>query len=182
MEFTPSPKLIKIYWLYSLWFFIPLAILSVLAYALGDVIVSLIMLALIIGTFIFLVIWIPRFYSSIRFKLEQDYAYARYGVWWIREKRVPYNLISKLSLRQGPIQRYFKLANLDIFTPATGVERAELSFFQLDYDHAVRVHDTLRAKIGILTTQERRVIEKDILEELRRIRSILEELAEHMSK
>ncbi len=96
----------------------------------------------------------------------------------MKEKRVPYNLISEVRLRQGPLQRRLRLCDVDVFTPATGVTVPELTCFQLDFDVGVRVMEEIRRRAGILTSRERRVIEEEMLEELRRIRGLLEKLLE----
>lgn len=177
-EFKSSPKITVIYWLYSLGYFAPMiAVSAIIGYfniyagilfAIGLVVVPLVILAM----------WIPRFYRSIIFKLEEDHAYAKYGVWWVKEKRVPYNLVSEVRVRQGPLQRSLKLANVDVYTPAQGTLRPELTFFQIDANLASEIASNVRRKVGILSSKERRVIEEEILEELKKIRSILEELRE----
>ncbi len=174
VEFRPSPTLVRMYWMYSLWYFIPAAVCSGLL-ALVSVLASLAAFALLVVVpAAFLAYWIPRFYRSITFKLEGDHAYAKYGVWWVKEKRVPYNLVSEVRLRQGPLQRSYGLACVDVFTPATGVQRPELTFFQLDASKASQVASELRARAGILSSRERRVIEEEILAELKAIRELLE--------
>ena len=181
VEFKPSPKLIKIYWAYSLWYFVPTSISCALL-ALVSVpatIVSLILLVVIPA--VFLAYWIPRFYGSITFRLEADHAYAKYGVWWVKEKRVPYNLVSEVRLRHGPLQRSWGLACVDVFTPATGTMKPELTFFQLGGAEAERIASELRARVGILTSKERRVIEEEILAELRAIREFLESVLKKRS-
>ncbi len=175
MEFKPSPKLTKIYWAYSLWYFIPTAACCVLI-ALVNVwasIASLVSLVVIPAAFI--AYWVPKFYRSVVFKLEKDHAYARFGVWWVKEKRVPYNLVSEVKLRHGPLQRSWGLACVDVFTPATGTTKPELTFFQLSAEEAERIASELRARVGILSSKERRVIEEEILAELKAIRNLLEE-------
>ena len=160
--------------MYSLWYFIPAALCSVLL-ALVSVWASLTAFAILVAVpAAFLAYWIPRFYRSVTFRLERDHAYARYGVWWVKEKRVPYNLVSEVRLRQGPLQRSWGLACVDVFTPATGVQRPELTFFQLDANEASRVASELRARVGILTSRERRVLEEEMLAELKAIRELLE--------
>ena len=124
---------------------------------------------------IIIAIWIPKFYESIIFKIEEDHVYARFGVWWRKEKRVPYNLVSEVRLRQGPLQRKLGLVNIDVFTPATGAMKPEVTLFQLPKDLGVEKLSLLRKKVGILSSRERRVIEEEILEELKTIRKILEE-------
>lgn len=175
VAFRPSPKLTKIYWAYSLWYFIPMTVCCALIVLVNvwASIVSLILLVAIPAAF--LAYWIPRFYESIVFRLEKDHAYARFGVWWVKEKRVPYNLVSEVRLRHGPLQRSWGLACVDVFTPATGTMKPELTFFQLSADDAERIASELRARVGILSSKERRVIEEEILEELKAVRKLLEE-------
>jgi len=166
---------VKIYWLYYLWYLVP-AVITVAVVSAYSALAGLVLAVtcIVIPTAV-IAIWIPRFYNSISFKLEKDHAYARYGVWWVKEKRVPYNLVAEVRLRQGPVQRKLGLACVDLYTPATGTTRPELTFFQLDYSEAVSVAEEARRRVGILTSRERRIIEEEILSELRRIRSILEE-------
>lgn len=178
MEFRPSPKLTKIYWAYSSWYFIPTAACCALI-ALVNAwasIASFILLVVIPAAFI--AYWVPKFYRSVVFKLEKDHAYARYGVWWVKEKRVPYNLVSEVRLRHGPLQRSWGLACVDVFTPATGAMKPELTFFQLSAEEAERIASELRARVGILSSKERRVIEEEILAELKAVRKLLESLVE----
>jgi len=175
IEFKPSPKLTKIYWAYSLWYFIPTAACCALI-ALVNVWASVISLILLIAIpAAFLAYWIPKFYGSVVFRLEKDHAYARFGVWWVKEKRVPYNLVSEVRLRHGPLQRSWGLACVDVFTPATGAMKPELTFFQLSADDAEKIASELRARVGILSSKERRVIEEEILAELKAVRKLLEE-------
>lgn len=86
-----------------------------------NVLVGLILaIACIIVPLMIIAIWVPRFYESVIFRIEDDHVYARFGVWWKKEKRVSYNLVSEVRLRQRPLQRKLRLVNIDVFTPATG--------------------------------------------------------------
>ena len=67
------------------------------------------------------------------------------------------------------------MVNIDVFTPATGALRPEITLFQLHRDIGLEKISILRRKVGILSSRERRVIEEEILKELRTIRKILEE-------
>ena len=176
IEFRPSPKLVRIYWMYSLWYFIP-AVISYSLVALVNVLLSVVLLVILVALPVaFLAYWIPRYYRSITFKLEKDHAYARFGVWWVKEKRVPYNLVSEVRLRHGPLQRSLGLACVDVYTPATGTVKPELTFFQLSSDEAEKIASELRFRVGILSSKERRVIEEEILNELKAVRKLLESL------
>ncbi|RLG83240.1 MAG: hypothetical protein DRO18_08070 [Thermoprotei archaeon] len=176
IEFRPSPKLVRIYWMYSLWYFIP-AVISYSLVALANVLLSIILLIVLAALpAAFLAYWIPKYYRSITFKLERDHAYAKFGVWWVREKRVHYNLVSEVRLRHGPLQRSWGLACIDVYTPATGSKKPELAFFQLSNDEAEKIASELRFRVGILSSKERRVIEEKILNELKAIRKLLESI------
>jgi len=181
-SFKPSPTLAKIYWIYSLSYFIPAAAcFAVVTYY--DVLAGAILYAtLIAAPAALLAYWIPRFYRSVRFSLEKDHAYAEFGVWWVKKKRVPYNLVSEVRVRQGPLQRSLGLACVDVYTPATGVTRPELTFFQLGAAEAEEIASELRMRVGILSSRERKVIEEEMLAELRAIRRTLEELAKRVAR
>ncbi len=174
-EFKPSPKLKSIYWLYSLLYLIPATVIGLVLLFLNIWVDLAFLLVLVIAPVVVLAVWIPRFYDSVLFKVEEDHVYARFGVWWKKEKRVPYNLVSEVRLRQGPLQRRLRLVNIDVFTPATGAMKLELTLFQLDQDVGKEKLLLLRRRVGILSSKERRIIEEEILEELRKIRRILEE-------
>lgn len=58
--------------------------------------------------------------------------------------RVLYNLVSEARLRRGPLQRFPGLARVDIYTPATGAVRPELTSFQLDSNEVERIASELR--------------------------------------
>ncbi|MCD6428403.1 MAG: hypothetical protein J7L12_02160 [Desulfurococcales archaeon] len=80
VEFKPSPRLKLIYWLYSLLYFIPvlavcvaIPIYSILAGVLVGLTCGAIPLAVI-------AIWLPRFYESAVFRIEEDHLYAKSGV------------------------------------------------------------------------------------------------------
>lgn len=199
-ELKPSPKMKTLYWLYSLWYFIPV-LLAILVR--GYIIIEPVLArshyrftrevveALVTNVFIPIVIlvvipailygvWVSLYYRSIVFRVEEDHVYGRKGVWWVKEKRVPYNLVSEVRFRQGPVQRRLGLANIDVFTPATGVQRPELSLFQIEASQAQELLSLLRLKTGILSSRERRVIEEEILKELKEIRKILEEMLDKL--
>ena len=175
VEFRPSPKLKLIYWLYSLMYFIPMLAVCVTISVFNVLAGAIVGLTCVVAPLTVVAIWLPCFYESVVFRIEEDHLYAKYGVWWRKEKRVPYNLVSEVRLRQGPLQRRLGLANVDVFTPAQGTVRPEITLFQLPYELGLEKLSLLRRKVGILTSRERKVVEEEILEEIRKIRKLLEE-------
>jgi len=165
-----------IYGIYLLRGILPLIIASLILLILKVPIVPLILLIPLLCIAMFIAYWINKFYETIVFSIEDKYAYAKFGIWRKREKRVPYHLVSEVRLRQGSLQRRLSLANVDVFTPATGVMRPELTYFQLDYETARRVYDKLRSRSGKLTEERRKAIEEEILNELKAIRKLLEKI------
>lgn len=174
-EFKPSEKMKLIYWIYFLIYLMPMIVICVGVSAFNMFVGVALIVATIATPLIVLAVWLPRFYESTMFKIEEDHVYAKYGVWWKTEKRVPFNLISEVTLRQGPLQRKLNLVNVDVYTPATGVTKPEIILFQLPKDVGVEISSTLRRKVGILSSRERRTIEEEILKELKEIRKLLEE-------
>jgi membrane protein YdbS with pleckstrin-like domain len=60
--------------------------------------------------------WIPTFYKTIKFTLEDDEIIVEKGVWWKVKSVVPYNRVTNINIDQGPISRTFGLAKLTIQT------------------------------------------------------------------
>lgn len=52
-------------------------VVSILNVLVGIVLV----LTCIIAPLIVIAVWIPRFYESVIFRIEDDHVYARFGVW-----------------------------------------------------------------------------------------------------
>ncbi len=92
--FKPSTKMKLIYRIYLLAGISPLIILAIILLALKHYMISLVILVPTLCLTLFVMYWISKFYDSIKFSVEDQYAYAKFGVWWKREKRVPYHLVS----------------------------------------------------------------------------------------
>jgi len=177
MELKPSPKMKTLYFVYILPPVLGWVVVAFIPFIRGYPIVSLILfigLAAFLGFFTY---WVPRFYVSAVFRtVEGDNVYRRYGVWWVKENRLPYKLISQLRIRQGPLQRKLKLAPIDIFTPATGALKPEVTFFNLTMDDALKAMGDISSRLGFLTREERKSVEEMMLEELKAIRSLLNKM------
>ena len=177
MKIKPSPKMKTIYMIY-----LTLAIaLGVLPWAIPLTLfaprLSLVVIYLpTLLTAIFVIFWTQKYYETVEFELDEDYVHSIRGVWWRRESRIPYYRVNDVILRQGPLQRMLGLANLDFHTAALGGRtRPEVTFFQLEAEKAEELRNEALKRIGILTGERRRAVEEQMLEELRRIRKLLEE-------
>ena len=179
--------MIKLYYLYLLltlllgvlsWA-IPVSILiyqtdpSFLSLFLGLAVVPLILLILLTA------IWVPFYYRSLVYRVEDNMVYARRGVIWTRESRVPISKVNDVVLTQGPFQRMFGLANLGFHTAAMGTLRPEVLFSNISVEDAKKVRKMVLEAIKKAKPLEKpKTVEEQILEELKNIRKLLEKLVE----
>ncbi len=89
---------------------------------------------------VWLIIWVPRYYESITYAIDDQWLYAEGGVFWKRRSRLPVGRVQMVDVNQGPWQRMYGLASLRVFTAATGQSTAELSFQNIENAEAIRDH------------------------------------------
>ncbi|MEN4007127.1 MAG: PH domain-containing protein [Methanobacteriaceae archaeon] len=65
---------------------------------------------------LFILYWIPKFYSTIIYKLDDEGIECCRGVWFKHIDIVPYNRITEVHISQGPISRMLKIGSLKIRT------------------------------------------------------------------
>jgi len=131
--------------------------------------------------------WIPLFYSSIRYFLDDDEIIVTRGVWWKTKGVVPYNRITNVNIYQGPISRRFGLGKLSIQTAgfsgvsSSGHKTAEAEIFGIRNFEETK--DTVMNYVkGIkpvaveaeAETKPAKDMNEQILQELRRIRKAVE--------
>jgi len=124
-EFGADSELKSLYLVYLgivllggfLWWMIPVVVFVVLSFEMwvGVVVALSCFVPLLIATGITLY-WVPKFYSSITYVLEDDKITVTRGVWWKTKSFVPYNRITNINIYQGPISRRFGLGRLSIQT------------------------------------------------------------------
>ncbi len=143
-EFGADSELKSLYLVYLaivvvggfLWWMVPVVVFVVLSYEMwiGVVVALSCFVPLLIATGITLY-WIPKFYSSITYVLQDDKITVTRGVWWKTKSFVPYNRITNINIYQGPISRRFGLGKLSIQTAgfsgtsSSGVKVAEAVIF-----------------------------------------------------
>jgi membrane protein YdbS with pleckstrin-like domain len=87
---------------------------------------------------IWLIIWVPKYYESITYAIDDKWLYAEGGVFWKRRSRLPISRVQMVDVNQGPWQRVYGLASLRVFTAATGQSTAELSFQNIENAEKLR--------------------------------------------
>jgi membrane protein YdbS with pleckstrin-like domain len=89
---------------------------------------------------IWLIIWVPRYYESITYAIDDKWLYAEGGVFWKRRSRLPISRVQMVDVNQGPWQRVYGLGSLRVFTAATGQSTAELSYQNIENAEQIRDH------------------------------------------
>jgi len=65
---------------------------------------------------LFVVLWFPKYYSSIRYTLTDKEIVVERGVFWKMKSIVPYNRITNIDVVQGPLARRYRLGTVKIQT------------------------------------------------------------------
>lgn len=117
--FRPSPAFVR-------WFiidFILVALLIALFMALpiavsdtGVPVHGTIVLFALIPIFLIFVLWTSLYYRSMSYELHKDEMRWRRGVWFRTTGIVPYNRITNLDIRQGPVMRWLGISSISIQT------------------------------------------------------------------
>lgn len=193
-EFGADPELKSLYRAYALiavvgcflWWILPLEVaLTVLGEPLAAGIVALTVLLPVIVVLLVALYWIPRFHSSIKYVLEENELVVASGVWWKTKSVVPYNRITNVNIYQGPISRHYGIGRLAIQTAGfSGVNSSGHKTAEADIIGIRNFEDTKDAVMGFVKGTKPIAVEagaepvkdinREILEELRRIRKAAE--------
>lgn len=187
--FKPSPSLIT--W-FRVDFLLVIVFLFVVFYApiaiFGELPPSIqiwILGAFVVGIVLFFV-WVHLYYDSMWYELREDEMSWKRGVWFRKTGIVPYNRITNLDIRQGPVMRALQISSLSIQTAGySGQATPEIRIEAIV--HAEELRELIRSMVrttgkegdGTGTGARPRSIDSSItsaemLEELRKIRSLLE--------
>ena len=117
--FKPAPALIT-------WFIVDFALIVVLILACtvfpvlllspADALIIAVLLFCILAVFVLFVFWTKLYYQSMWYELHDDEMRWRRGVWFRTTGIVPYNRITNLDLKQGPVMRWLNISTLSIQT------------------------------------------------------------------
>ncbi|HDO41474.1 MAG TPA: PH domain-containing protein [Candidatus Bathyarchaeota archaeon] len=134
----------------------------------------------------FVPFWIPKYYHSIRYLFTEGEIIVEKGVWWRHKSTVPYNRITNIDVVQGPISRRFGLRKVRFQTAGYsaaggGGAIAEASImgvknFDEIRDFVLKLVRGLRpvaVEAGFEAITPGKTA-KEMLDELRKIREILE--------
>lgn len=116
-SFSPAIQLKKLYYIY----FLITIVFAVLIWLIPVIIFVPLWITMIIVIPVLLVLgftlyWIPKFYSTIQYKLDDEEMEWKRGVWFKNTGIIPYNRITNVDIAQGPISRMLKIGSLKIQT------------------------------------------------------------------
>ena len=150
------------------------------------------MVAGLIAIVIVFVVWTRLYYDTMAYELHDDELRWRRGVWFRTTGIVPYNRITNLDLRQGPVMRWLKISTISVQTAGySGQAVPEIRIEAIE--QAEELREILRASVracsgrsdgtgtGMAASQPADVpfattgTSMLILDELKRIRVLLEQ-------
>lgn len=104
-------------------------------------------LAVFLLIFIWLIfIWAPKTAKRLKYALREDDINVQRGFLYWRQISVACNRIQHLEVSQGPLERYFGLAKLKIFT--AGTLGSDMSLPGVKLETAQQIKSTLLKKIN----------------------------------
>jgi hypothetical protein len=155
-----------------------------------DALFTAVLFFCLLAVFLLFVYWVKLYYQSMWYELHEDEMRWRRGVWFRTTGIVPYNRITNLDLKQGPVMRWLSISTLSIQT--AGYSGQAVPEIRIE---AIEHADELRELVRTLVRQSGSGIHNDgtgtnapvqsatgsmstnllMLDELKKIRSLLEQ-------
>ena len=141
--------------------------------------------ALVVVLLALFLAWTALYYASMEYELRDDELSWRRGVWFRRTGIVPYNRITNIDIRQGPLMRALGISNLAVQTAGYSGQMAPEIVLEA-MEHAEELRATIRSRVRLeaggdgtgsgapVPRAAPEATDLLILEELRRIRTLLE--------
>jgi len=129
------------------------------------------------------IIWTRLYYDSMWYELHDDEMRWKRGVIFRRTGIVPYNRITNIDIRQGPVMRRLEISTISIQTAGySGQAQAEIRIEAIVYAEELR--ELIRSMVRVTgggdgtgtgrTAAPQKTTDLQILEELKAIRELLE--------
>lgn len=163
-------------------FYIPFAITNDISLTIHAVIIGAVFFS-----FVLFFVWVRLYYNSIWYELRDDEMSWKRGVWFHTTGIVPYNRITNLDIKQGPVMRWLGISTLSIQTAGySGQAVPEIRIEAIE--HSEELRELIRSMVSGCTavgdgTGTGAHIPKgaststhqQMLEELKKIRLLLEQ-------
>jgi len=120
----PDPNLKKVWYLCWLVVFVILAVGDYLLITLlvdpeARLILGIMASALIVVCLLVL-LYLPAYFRSLEYHVEDEAVTGRKGVFWTKASTVPYAKITNIDITQGPLQRMYGIGNIHCQTAGFG--------------------------------------------------------------
>ena len=197
--FRPNPKMMALYTIYLLAIIIPL-------YSIGAALIILnilyfkepLFIPVIVGVYLgpltiitlFSLYWIPKFYASIKYLMNESEVRVEIGVWWKMRHAIPYSRIMNVDTIQGPISRRLGIGTVDIYTAGytgqgggsggPGIRRSEAAFIHVSNFLELResVLEIVKGRPLFSSTGSKVDTSNVVLDELKQIRELLQKISD----
>lgn len=109
-------------------------------------VVALGILVLLVVVVVVFVVWTRLYYATMAYELHDDELRWKRGVWFRTTGIVPYNRITNLDLRQGPVMRWLGISSIAIQTAGySGQAVPEIRIEAVE--HAEELRELLRSAV-----------------------------------
>lgn len=151
----------------------------------ADPIIIAVIVAFLFAIVVVFLIWLSLYYESMWYELREDEMSWKRGVWFHTTGIVPYNRITNLDIKQGPVMRALGISTLAIQTAGySGQAVPEIRIEGME--HAEELREILRSLVrhtsalgdgtgGVHAAVQPASTDQKILDELIRIRVVLEQ-------
>ena len=147
--FKPAPALVT-------WFIVDFALFMIFILACtvfpvilsspADALFNTVLVFCIIAVFVIFATWVKLYYQSMWYELHEDEMRWKRGVWFRTTGIVPYNRITNLDLRQGPVMRWLGISSLSIQTAGySGKSAPEIRIEAIE--HAEELRELIRTRV-----------------------------------
>ncbi len=190
-RFKPSPSLVtwfSVNFLLLVLFVLGFAYVPLVLFAGIPIETHAVILGGIAAVIIIFLIWVRLYYESMWYELREDEMSWKRGVWFRKTGIVPYNRITNLDIRQGPVMRALGISTLSIQTAGySGQAVPEIRIEAIVHSEELRelIRTMVRSHTGSggdgtgtgaqAPASTERSTDLQMLEELKKIRALLEE-------
>ncbi|MDD1685605.1 PH domain-containing protein [Methanoregula sp.] len=114
--------------------------------------ITIAIVAVVVVVVILFAVWTRLYYDTMGYELHDDELRWRRGVWFRTTGIVPYNRITNLDLKQGPVMRWLGISTISIQTAGySGQNVPEIRIEAIE--QAEELREILRASVRACSSQ-----------------------------
>jgi len=112
-----------------------------------------------------ILLWIPAFYRSLEYVVDNDSVKMKKGVFWRKRVTVPYTKITNVDVTQGPVQRMLNIGTIHVQTAgAGGAQGAKAELKLLGVRDLDGLKDTIMERVRGYTISRPEEVKKEVVE------------------